>query len=80
METWSTSIGLDDHGVRNPDFSVFGHQIRGGTYQVKVMEILMALNQGGHWAYNEDTSWYFPRGNHFKTAMGLIKTAGGLRI
>ena len=23
---------------------------RGGTYEVKVVEILMALNQSGHWA------------------------------
>ena len=27
METWSSSIGLDDHAVRNPDFFVLSHQI-----------------------------------------------------
>ena len=46
-------------------------EIWGDTYNVKEVEILMALND--HWAWNEHTLWYFRHCCHFKTAMDKMK-------
>ena len=56
LETWSTSSWLDDHGIRNLDFSIFGRQISHQGQALKCLIILVGWGTDG--LYNSQVEFH----------------------